>query len=408
MGRGSVALYDYDSTQARWDMALEALIVGRSLGLSWALPHLLWRAGFCVDIVLTSPLLRLSRFTRSVHIVEADDSVAEFACGLIRTRGKPYDWVIAADDVTLAEFAEQERRTGKPSPCLPLLQGAGREHVYSKIGLSRSLAAAGIKTPPFRAARSCEEAISAAREIGYPVLLKQDVSGGGGGVFECADDAAILELRHLFGRTLLVQKKIEGREIDLSAIYLEGELVHFSYATVENTISPFGPSSLRSYLPLAAVPQAVFDEVAALGRALGIHGFTNISCIDAADGSGRTFFEADLRPNVWVDFPRFFGEDAALRIRDWFAGRAGLSKENSAGTAAAVTIPYFLRLGTFELLTNRHRVWHYIPFADARLVRRLLAQKAVMSTFALGKWLLSKPQRRKLRQKLVSAGVFYE
>jgi len=390
-------------------MALEALIVGHSLGLSWALPHLLWRAGFSVDAVLTSPLIRLSRFTRDVHVVKPDASVAAFACDHIRARSRPYDWVIVTDDATLAEAAALERCTGKPSPCLPLLAGAGREHVYSKIGLSRSLAAAGIKTPPFRAARSCEEAVSAAREIGYPVLLKEDASSAGSGVFECADDAAILELRHLFGRTLLVQKKIEGREIDLSAIYLEGELVHFSYAAIEGTVSPFGPSSLRTYLPLAAVPQAVFDEVAALGRALGIHGFTNTSCIDAADGSGRTFFEVDLRPNVWVDFSRFFGEDAALRIRNWFAGHGSLSKANAASArTTAVNIPYFLRLDTLALLTNRHGVWRYIPFADARLVRRLLLKKDLMKTLTLGKWLLPKAQRRKLWRKLVAAGILYE
>jgi hypothetical protein len=385
---------------------VEALVAGNGLSLIWAMPHLLWRAGFTVDVVAAHPAMRLSRFVREVHIVEPDGPVAEHACGLLRARRKPYDWVIVTDDVTLAGFAAIERRTGRATGCLPLTDTASREQIFSKIGLSRLLSAKGIRTPDFRSAGNAAEAVAAAREIGYPVLLKLDASGGGVGVHDCADDGAILALQPLLEWPLLVQKKIPGNEIDLSALYLEGELVHFSYAEIEATVSRFGPSSLRTYRPLSLVAQAVFDEMAALGQALGAHGFVNISAIDAADGSGRYFFEADLRPNVWVDFPAYFGEDVAARIRAWFRQRVRLSPENAVSPQTQpMLLPYFLRLGFFELLCGRYGVWNYIPFADARLVRRLLLLKALMAPLKLGKIFITRAQRRILRRILVKAGL---
>ncbi len=115
---------------------------------------------------------------------------------------------------------------------------------------------------------------------------------------EIHDDAGIAALRSLFVRPLLLQKKVEGTVLDLAAIYLEGELVHFSYAVVERGMGRFGPSVLRTYHASSAVEHAVFDELAALGRALGFNGFVNITCMDAADGSGRHYIEADMRPNA--------------------------------------------------------------------------------------------------------------
>jgi hypothetical protein len=383
--------------------ALEALVIGNKLNLIWSMPYLLWRAGFAVDVVATHPAMRLSRFVREVHIVEA---AAEYACGLVRTRRKPYDWVIVGDDNTLADFAAIEARSGRTTGCLPLTAAASREQIFSKIGLSRLLAAKGIRTPAFRSAGNGAEAVAAAREIGYPVLLKIDASGGGVGMHECANDGAILALRLPFERPLLVQKKIAGKEIDLSALYLDGELVHFSYAGIEATTSRFGPSSLRTYRPLSLVPPAVFDEMAALGHALGASGFVNISAIEAVDGSGRYFFEADLRPNVWVDYPAFFGEDVAARIRAWFRERIPLCPENAVSPQTQpLLLPYFLRLGHFELLCGRYGVWKYIPFADARLVRRLLMLKALSLLLKLGKMFIPTAQRDKVRTRLARHGL---
>jgi ATP-grasp domain len=354
---------------------MEALVIASTTSPAWVILHLLSRAGFAVDIVTKSRHLGLSRFARTVHLLTSDKALASSAYDVVRIRGKPYDWVIAADDLVLRDLAQLE---WPPDARLKFLSSTTPEslpHLCSKIGLSQVLSAGGIRTPTFRIARNLEEAIEAANAIGYPVMLKVDFSGGGDGVHECGHEADVVTQRPLFSeQPLLVQKKIEGTLLDLSAIYFDRELVHFTYSTIGRTSKRFGLSEVRTFYPLTLVDGEIFTELSALGNVLGASGFVNISCIEGPDGM-RHYIEADMRPNAWADFSRFFGEDAAPRIRDWFCSRVRLTKANAARLGAGqarLTIPHFLRLRRWELLTNRYGVWQFIPLADARLVRRLL------------------------------------
>lgn len=387
----------------------EALIVSNHTGLTWALPYLLWRAGFAVDVVTTSRLIRTSRFVRMVKRVSSLGMLAEAASAHVRGHPRAYDWVIASDDDALLVLSKLEWPPGKKPRYLPVGEGERRLHLYSKTGLSRVLSAGGIKTPAYRVARDCGEAATAARELGYPVFLKADASSGGAHVFECRSDADIAaQSRSFAAGPLLVQKKIEGAELDLSAIYFEGKLVHFTYSRIERTVSRFGPSALRAYYSSSHVAPEIFAELSALGPVLGASGFVTISCIEAADSSGRTYIEADMRPNVWADFSLFYGEDAAVRIRNWFAGRVSLTPENAA-PAFAVPVPYviphFMRLGLFELLINRYGVWKFIPWTDRGLVGRILLAKMVNDLISLGRSVIPRRIRLHLRPRLVSAGI---
>jgi hypothetical protein len=205
---------------------------------------------------------------------------------------------------------------------------------------------------------------------------------------------------------VLVQRWISGQEMDLSAIYFDGKLVHFAHAAVERTLSGSALSAVRRYSPLSLVGEEVFEELAALGRVLDADGFVSISCLDAADGSGRYYFEADMRPNVWVDVSRFYGEDASTRIRGWFADGETLSKQNFEKTEGCVpvTIPYFLRLEWWELLVNRYGAWRFIPWTEWNLVLRLLGSRAVMP---LARAVVPHEIRRKVKRGMVGAGIAF-
>ncbi len=380
---------------------MEALVIGAMPNLSAALPYLLTRAGFAVDVVTMSMVMRLSRYVRNVYTRTTPQEVAAFAEALTASRAKPYDWVIVTNDAILGEVVAWERRTGRQSCLLPLQKGANRRHLFSKIGLSRTLAEAGIRTPAFRAVTSRAEACEAAREIGYPVLVKRDASGGGTGVFCCHDEAALAALPDVWDEPVLIQRKIEGTLLDLSAIYLDGMLVHFSYSVLQRTVSRFGPSSLRRYYPLGQVDSAVFAELAALGHALGAHGFSNITAIDADDGSGRYYFEADLRPNVWVDYAVYLGDDPATRIRKWFSVTTVLTKENAAAAEGPIqTIPHYLRFSIFDLLFNHNRVWSYICLADAPLVWALILLRPFHNIVTACGRCVPRPWKRALRRRL--------
>ena len=240
------------------------------------------------------------------------------------------------------------------------------------------------------------------------MLVKKDANNGGNGVYRCESAGDVWKLKAALGHgPLLVQQLIAGKEVDLSAIFFEQKLVHFAYSVIERTVpGNTALSALRTYYPLPLAGEEVFEEVAALGRALDANGFVNISCIEAEDGSGRYFFEADMRPNVWVDVSRFYGEDAAERIRGWFAEGEYLRRESIGGAASCVPvlIPYFKRIARWELLVNRYNVWRFIPWIETSVVLRLLCSRAVMP---VARSVVPHGVRKVVKRGMITAGIAF-
>lgn len=355
---------------------LSALLIGRTHTLAWALPLLLSKAGFNVDIITSSSLMRYCRSLREFEYIPPYCSLIPAIQQRIKMK---YDWVVVTEDVTLQDILQSSLSVEEKLKILPVQKEENFTHLYSKIGLSQALTAGGVNTPSFSIVYHLSEAISEANRLGYPVLIKRNSSGGGKGVFECNSLCDFEKIgKEIFKEAVLIQKKVFGIEIDLSAVYLKENLIHFSYATPEKVCSLFGPSSLRIYRPLSNVEELFFYELDQIGKALGAHGFTNISCIQQLDGR-RFYFEADMRPNVWIDFPRFFGEDPSLRIRKWFTKNETLNFPIPAlpNQTSQIVIPYFLRLNLWELLFNRYRIWQFIPGGDRNLTIRLIFHEMI-------------------------------
>ena len=89
------------TTGFQYAVPMDALIVGESTQLLLPIPCMLYRAGFSVDLITTSWLLRWSRFARAVCKPKSFDEMVQLAFDCICGRGKPYDWVIPGDDMTL-------------------------------------------------------------------------------------------------------------------------------------------------------------------------------------------------------------------------------------------------------------------------------------------------------------------
>jgi hypothetical protein len=370
MGPFKLSILVLPATSQLIGLQVNALLVGRNPGLLWSLPQLLFRAGFSVDVIASAPLMRRAKFVRSYEHVPSFQPLLPALIPKIRDN---YDWIIPTEDPILAEVLKSSLSIEDKLKLLPVLKEENLSHIYSKIGLSNIFSSQGVNTPPFRLVRSLQEALAEATHLGYPVLLKQDASGAGVGVFECnaPSDFGLIK-KEVFKEPLLLQKMIRGIELDLSAVFLEGELVHFSYSKIEKSCSKFGPSWLRTYRPLHAVEESIFQELSQIGKVLGAHGFTNIACIES--NQSRFYFEVDLRPNVWVQTPRFFGEDPALRIRKWFTQKETLRYPVAAEThqPSQILVPFFLRLRRRDLLLNRYQAWRFIPKDDLKLVMRLI------------------------------------
>ncbi|MDH3240210.1 MAG: ATP-grasp domain-containing protein [Alphaproteobacteria bacterium] len=289
---------------------------------------------------------------------------------LEQTQKSSYELVVVLDDLSLKAIKESDLLPLDKLSLLPVVGQEDCRHIGSKIGLSSILEKSGIRTPGFAIATDEGELAASVKALGYPALIKVDFSSAGDGIFQCDRESDLGAIgRKIEQWPVLVQKMIEGRDIDLSAFYQDSKLVVFSYSLIEaHEASRFGPAALRKFIPLHLVESEVFDELRALGRALGANGFVNITCVKSVADQKRYFFEADMRPNVWVNHPRYLGDDPAGYVSRYFSNGDVLTDPPAApaGSSHETVLPYFPRMKVLDLLTNRYRCWSYLP--DERFI----------------------------------------
>jgi hypothetical protein len=341
---------------------LEALLIGGYWPEVMAVTlGLLTRAGFAVDVISNNTAFKRSGAMREYVLAKKRDLLVRTAAEKIKTE---YSLVVVGDDATLGVILNSDLSREQKLRLLPVLSEKNFDHIFSKIGLSRTLEENGISTPDYRIARNEEELNSAAQALGYPLLVKLDSSAGGMGIFECLDEADVEDLRKMLKPyPLLVQRKLKGVEVSLEAFYRNGELVHFAYSVPAKSKYRFGPTSVRSYQQIASLDPRISDELRLVGKALGSHGFTSIGCMHSEQDNKRYYFEADMRPNLWIDQPRYLGEDWAKIIHRHFTEGAVADQPGSFDFQypRQALISHYLRLSLAELIFNRYGVWKYLP-----------------------------------------------
>ncbi len=213
-------------------------------------------------------------------------------------------------------------------------------------------------------------------------MIKIDSSNGGRGTFECENLADLKNINpQVFDSAVLIQKKIIGQELDLSGFYHDGKLIFFTYSEIKKVSeNKFGPSVVRLYHQLGAIDKKIFLEMEQLGQALGADGFVTISCMESSEDKKRYFIEADMRPNSWVQFGKFFGDDPAKRISKWFLHQETPQYPSAINKKypTQLLMPYFYRMLPTEILLNRYNVWKFLPIEDYKLVFHLLYTKSAI------------------------------
>ena len=342
----------------------KALLIGSDPGLLQMIPGLLTRARFTVDVITQSALLQHTHQIKDLVYARSDEALLELAEKQI---SKHYDLVIIGDDITLRLILQSNLPAQTKLKLLPVTSENHYSHLFSKIGLSQAFEAGKVLTPQYGVANSASEFIPLANSLGYPVLIKVDASFGGQGVFVCQSDHDIANLapklaQHPHFRfPVLVQEKIEGLCLDLSAFYQAGKLISFCHAVEEKTTSPLGPSNVRTYTQLGCLDREIFLELAALGKALGADGFANITAIWSNINGQRYYIEADMRPNGWADYSKYIGNDLAGAIKAYFE-HGGILQHPHAINAQfprTLLIAHVSRLKAWEILINRYGVWRF-------------------------------------------------
>ena len=368
---------------------LKVLLIGSDPGLLQPIPSLLTRAGFTVDVISQTPLLRATNQINNLWFARDNEHLLELVAS---HAPEPYDLIVLSEDVTISLILKSSLPSKLKLKLLPVTAEKYYPHLFSKIGLSKALEAGNVLTPSFAIAQHLQELSPLANSLGYPVMIKINASSGGIGVFICKSDRDIDHLLHTqeerlsSNLPLLIQKKIEGITLDLSAFYQNGELIYFSHAAEEKTMYPLGPSCVRTYTQLGALDKSIYEELAGLGKALGAHGFSNITAIWSCEDHRRYIIEADLRPNVWADYSRYIGNDTALAIQDYFEHGTILQFPQPINEQfpSTLLVPLVSRLKFWEIVLNQYDVWQFAT--REQIVRRLIGRPVEKIRYAANRY----------------------
>jgi pyruvate carboxylase subunit A len=210
-----------------------------------------------------------------------------------------------AESPVLAEECERHgiRYVGPPSPVI--------RHLGDKLAARRTALEAGLPIPPGSDGnlRDLEDALSCARQIGYPVMLKATGGGGGRGIRRC-DDASALQ-QH-FQRVATEADRAFGH----SGIFLEKYIEHARHIEVQILADHHGNTlhllerdcsiqrRHQKLIEVAPSPQITPAQRAQLG-AWAIHiakatGYRNAGTVEFLldDAGNITFMEVNTRLQV--------------------------------------------------------------------------------------------------------------
>ena len=277
------------------------------------MPYLLKQAGCQVEVLCPSSNLAIknSFFDRWI---DAGDSMESLLASLVELARDPgYRYIMIGDDPILWAIYRG------PIPALWHLlpvQNAAALPILHKIGFAEHCQQHAIPSPAFARAESRADALQALHTLGLPLVFKENYSNGGNGVkvFTDAPSCQAFIDSYSFSQPLLAQRFIEGRHVDVEALFKNGCLLQ--YVCSEVLEDNYGPSSKRRYFPN---DERIGHTIARMGQTAGLHGFANMSLMLEADSQTYYLFEADPRPNKWVPYARWFGRDFAPAFRAFLA-----------------------------------------------------------------------------------------
>jgi hypothetical protein len=302
------------------------------------LPRTLREAGCRVTLMCSRAHLAWGTRYADVRI-DAPADVGAFAELFKRhLTSHSYDWVIIADDPLLYALAAcgDERWLDAVFP-VDLRDGTAR-FVTSKSEFVEGCARAGLRVPPFRTCAGVAAALDAAREFGYPVVVKGDLGFAGDRVRVADDSAALVaaceELAD--GKALSVQAFVQGEVGITEMLYRRGELICYaSWYKTRCWPTALGGSSVRQPID----HPDVLPAITALGALTRVHGFASVDWIHEKTSNALTLIEFNARPSSAVHLQRGGrGSFFARGIRVLLGGKTPASPFTAQGRDSQVRL----------------------------------------------------------------------
>ena len=348
--------------------------------ISAEIPYLFAQAGCSVEVFCSpdSWLLKGS-FTNAWHRTDTKDpeTYAHELTALLEKH--VFDWIILTNDYALRAVNDYINDDSLALSILPISDAKNRPVIGSKAALSILSVANQIPTPPFAIYGNDSDIENIVRTTGFPLLLKIDRSGGGRGLFFCADEKILRErlstLTQEEKRNLVIQKYITGANVAVEALYKDGRLLAYSHAVIhKNAIDEFGVSISRIYSPAPEMETLLTH----IGKTLSFDGFCSYTFMREESTGTHFLVEADLRTHSWFVLSRNAGVDFSTAIRTYLTNAKSPVQQQDIGSTDVVIRHFFREMrwslhhaDIVEILKwtiNMDRRWKSIPFCDPALL----------------------------------------
>ncbi len=342
------------------------------------IPAVLANGGCSVDIFCPkeSWVLQNSFYD---HWIEAPEEKSAFVDKLldhIREHSTQYNWIIPGDDVIIRLLNDRITDEELFYKIMPLTKIENRALLGSKAGFSNLCRQYHIKTPGYVIYEDGLTTKDIINKVGLPALIKIDKSEGGYGVFLCSTEQDIIEnLQRITDKNnLVIQQMIRGYDVNAEVLYKNGVLMVYNYSRTTKVMGQFGVSTQRLFYQNTSIE----DILIKAGETLGLNGFGNVVFMYDETKNEHYLIEIDMRPNAWMYYGKFTGNDFSEAIKRVIKNDLTLIKPDTKYINQQVTISLYKKdvyrciinkdiSGLLKWIMNSNNNYRYIPNYDKQL-----------------------------------------
>ena len=262
--------------------------IGQGIEFDYCSVHCVWalkRAGYDTVIINNNPETVSTDFDTSDRLY-FEPLMPEDVLNVLEIE-KPVGVVCQFGGQTAIKLAKTVREAGYSILGTDLgdIDAAEDRELFNQL-----LTSLGIPQPKGTTVFTADEAVAAAKELGYPVLVRPSYVLGGQGMEIAYDEKHIREYMSIINMNvqehpILVDKYLLGREIEVDAIcdghnvLIPGIMEHIERAGIHSgdSISVYPPQHLAP-----RIQRMVTDYTVSIARSLHVKGLVNIQFIEYA------------------------------------------------------------------------------------------------------------------------------